>query len=53
MRTAKSTAYASPVAPSQTAELDRTYETNARKAAEERIALAGARLANLLNSLLR
>ncbi|ANL10325.1 phospholipase C/S1-P1 nuclease domain-containing protein [Rhizobium sp. N113] len=50
---AKSTAYAYPVSPSQTAELTRLYETNARKAAEERIALAGARLANLLNSSLR
>ncbi|TAV89581.1 S1/P1 nuclease [Rhizobium leguminosarum] len=50
---AKSTAYASPVTPSQTAELHRTYETNARKVAEERIALAGARLANLLNSSLK
>jgi hypothetical protein len=43
-------AYAEPVASGRNAiELTREYETNARKLAEEQIAIAAARLANLIN----
>jgi hypothetical protein len=51
---AKQYAYAPPVRTDQTAvELTRDYETNARNAARSQAALAAARLANLLNGLLR
>ncbi|MGR9503678.1 S1/P1 nuclease [Rhizobium leguminosarum] len=50
---AKSTAYAFPVNTSQTAELSRLYETRAKAVAGDQIALAGARLANLLNAALK
>lgn len=51
---AKSVAYASPVrTDKQPVELTREYETNARDVARKQAALAAARLANLLNELLR
>ncbi|MDU1807967.1 MAG: S1/P1 nuclease, partial [Bradyrhizobium sp.] len=51
---AKTVAYAPPVrADKQPAELTREYETNARETARKQAALAAARLANLLEALLR
>ncbi|BAM90752.1 phospholipase C/P1 nuclease [Bradyrhizobium oligotrophicum S58] len=51
---AKTTAYAAPVrTDKQPAELTREYETNARETARKQAALAAARLANLLEVLLR
>ena len=50
----KTVAYAPPVrADKQPAELTREYETNARETARKQAALAAARLANLLEALLR
>jgi S1/P1 Nuclease len=46
--------YAEPVkSGSQPYKLDRTYETNAREVARKQAALAGARLANLINDALK
>jgi hypothetical protein len=51
---AKSFAYAAPVRiDRQAVELTREYETDARNAARKQAALAAARLANLLNELLK
>jgi hypothetical protein len=51
---AKQNAYASPIRTDKTAvQLTRDYETNARNIARSQAALAGARLANLLNEALR
>ncbi|MDO1583612.1 S1/P1 nuclease [Rhizobium oryzicola] len=46
---AKQYAYADPVLTGDKPQLTREYETAARKIAEQQAALAGARLANLLN----
>jgi hypothetical protein len=51
---AKRDAYAPPVRPDkEVAQLTRDYETNARNVARSQAALAGARLANLLNNALK
>jgi hypothetical protein len=51
---AKENAYAPPIRTDETAvQLTRDYETNARNIARSQAALAGARLANLLNEALR
>jgi len=51
---AEAVAYAEPVkSGAQPYVLDRQYETNARNAARQQAALAGARLANLINEALK
>ena len=51
---AKTVAYAAPIrTDKQAVELTRAYETAARDTARKQAALAGARLANLLNALLK
>jgi hypothetical protein len=51
---AEATAYAEPVkSGTQPYVLDRPYETNARNVARQQAALAGARLANLINATLK
>ncbi|TBD50478.1 hypothetical protein ELH22_37850 [Rhizobium ruizarguesonis] len=49
---AKKYAYADPVLSGEKPQLTREYETGARKVAEQQVALAAARLANLLNTAL-
>lgn len=49
---AKTYAYADPVLKGDKPELTREYETNARRVAEQRVSLAAAKLANLLNDAL-
>lgn len=47
-------AYAEPVkSGASPVELDRAYETNAKRVARERAALAGARLAGLIEAALK
>ena len=51
---AKDAVYAEPVkSGTEPVMLDRAYETNARTISRQQAALAGARLANLLNAVLQ